>query len=109
MPPTTPSTRAAAQLLVAELEGPGVVIDLGCGAGDLCEPVRAAGFDYLGVDLSPDMVALAQRRFPDAAFRRDPRSTCRPCAVPQGSWRWARSSTTRLTPGRGQRPGRVAT
>ncbi|MBK9435976.1 MAG: class I SAM-dependent methyltransferase [Micrococcales bacterium] len=61
--------RAAAQLLVAELEGPGVVIDLGCGAGDLCEPVRAASFDYLGVDLSPDMVALAQRRFPDAAFR----------------------------------------
>jgi SAM-dependent methyltransferase len=60
--------RAAAQLLVAELEGPGVVIDLGCGAGDLCEPVRAAGFDYLGVDLSPDMVTLARRRYPGVSF-----------------------------------------
>ena len=86
-----------------------MVIDLGCGAGDLCEPVRAAGFDYLGVDLSPDMVALAQRRFPDAAFRQGSAFDLPSCAVPQGSWRWARSSTTRLTPGRGQRPGRVAT
>jgi SAM-dependent methyltransferase len=60
--------RAAAELLVVELEGPGTVIDLGCGAGDLCEPVRAAGLDYLGVDLSPDMVALARRRFPGVSF-----------------------------------------
>jgi SAM-dependent methyltransferase len=47
----------------------GTVIDLGCGAGDLAGPVCEAGFDYLGIDLSPDMIALARSRFPEAQFR----------------------------------------
>ncbi len=59
---------AAARLLVEQLDGEGLVIDLGCGAGDLAGPVRDAGFDYLGIDVSPDMIALARNRHPDVRF-----------------------------------------
>ena len=61
--------RAAARRLLDELDaGGGLVIDVGCGAGDLAEAVTAAGFEYLGVDTSPDMLALARSRFPQARF-----------------------------------------
>jgi SAM-dependent methyltransferase len=57
--------RAAADRLLAELgTGSGVILDLGCGAGDLSEAITGAGYDYFGIDLSPDMVALARRRRP---------------------------------------------
>jgi SAM-dependent methyltransferase len=60
---------AAAGLLVGELAGrTGTVVDLGCGAGDLAPAVTAAGFDYLGVDTSADMLALARSRHPHASF-----------------------------------------
>lgn len=57
---------AAAQRLLAELgPGQGVIVDLGCGAGDLADLVIPAGYDYVGVDLSPSMIALAKSRRPD--------------------------------------------
>lgn len=60
---------AAAALLVRELPGrTGTVVDLGCGAGDLAPAVTAAGLDYLGVDTSADMLALARSRHPQARF-----------------------------------------
>lgn len=60
---------AAARRLVQEIgTGQGVVIDLGCGAGELADVVTQAGFDYLGVDLSPDMLALARDKHPGARF-----------------------------------------
>lgn len=55
---------AAGDLLRAE--PPGTVLDVGCGAGDLLS--RLPGWDYIGVDASPDMIALARRRFPQARF-----------------------------------------
>jgi SAM-dependent methyltransferase len=62
--------RAAAALLVAELgPGEGLVVDLGCGAGDLAPAVTAAGYDYLGIDASPQMVALARELHPGLDFR----------------------------------------
>lgn len=61
--------RAAGQLLIDELaDTRGLVLDLGCGAGDLAADVRAAGFQYVGVDLSPDMIALARSRYPGTRF-----------------------------------------
>jgi SAM-dependent methyltransferase len=47
----------------------GLAIDLGCGSGILAEHLSAAGYDVLGFDISPAMIALARRRAPQARFR----------------------------------------
>jgi SAM-dependent methyltransferase len=47
----------------------GLVVDLGCGSGVLSEQLSAAGYDVLGVDVSPAMVALARERVPKGEFR----------------------------------------
>jgi SAM-dependent methyltransferase len=64
---------AAAEALLDELGRAGVtrglVVDLGCGSGILSERVARAGFDVLGIDLSPALIALARRRVPDGSFR----------------------------------------
>ncbi|HQR79812.1 MAG TPA: class I SAM-dependent methyltransferase [Actinomycetota bacterium] len=60
---------AAATYLLSVLDTrAGLVIDLGCGDGALAGPVTAAGLDYLGIDLSPDMLVLARDRHPAARF-----------------------------------------
>lgn len=48
----------------------GLVIDLGCGSGIAAEPIAAAGYDVLGVEVSRPMLRLARRRVPEATFRR---------------------------------------
>lgn len=63
----TDQARAASALLVQLLDG-GLVIDLGCGPGDLSEAVSAAGMDYLGIDASESMLDLARERYPDRRF-----------------------------------------
>jgi SAM-dependent methyltransferase len=64
--------RAAAAPLLAELRrrGParGLVIDLGCGSGILSEQVAAAGYEVLGIDVSPAMLELARGRVPNGRF-----------------------------------------
>lgn len=49
----------------------GLVVDLGCGGGRLAEALTGAGYDVLGVDLSPDMIRLARSRAPRARFVSD--------------------------------------
>jgi SAM-dependent methyltransferase len=44
------------------------VLDAGCGAGRLLAPLREAGFDVDGCDLSPDMVDRCRERVSDAAL-----------------------------------------
>jgi SAM-dependent methyltransferase len=44
------------------LEAGDTVLDLACGDGGLAEPLLAGGLRYLGVDLSREMVAAANRR-----------------------------------------------
>jgi SAM-dependent methyltransferase len=46
----------------------GLVVDLGSGSGILARLLTDAGFEVLGVDISPDMVALARTVAPDASF-----------------------------------------
>src|SRR5262249_17873139 len=64
--------RAASGVLLAALAGAGFssgrVVDLACGSGILSQRLSDAGFDVLGIDLSPDMLALARQRAPKATF-----------------------------------------
>ena len=48
--------------------GNGPVADVGCGAGGMTKALADLGLDAFGVDLSPEMVALARRRYPDLRF-----------------------------------------
>lgn len=65
--------RDAAELLLRTLAADGVaeglVVDLGCGTGIFAEAVANAGYDVLGIDLSPAMIELARQRVPEGAFR----------------------------------------
>ncbi|WP_157235810.1 alpha/beta fold hydrolase [Brachybacterium sp. P6-10-X1] len=62
----------AAQLtLFAELlrrDGGGPVADVGCGTGYVTAHLRKSGVDAFGIDLSPEMIALARRDHPAARF-----------------------------------------
>ncbi len=57
--------RHRADLVVSlgpQLEPGETILDLACGDAGLAEPLLAAGLRYLGVDLSEEMVAAANRR-----------------------------------------------
>ena len=60
----------AAEDLLTELRAAGrttgTVVDLGCGSGILARIVADAGYDVVGVDISPDMVELARAQAPGA-------------------------------------------
>lgn len=47
----------------------GLVIDLGCGSGIWAAALRRAGYDVLGIDISPAMIEIARNRVPEADFR----------------------------------------
>lgn len=46
----------------------GLVVDAGCGSGILARELTRAGFDVLGIDASPSMIALARTTAPAARF-----------------------------------------
>jgi SAM-dependent methyltransferase len=64
--------RAAARVLRDDLRRRGIagglVADLGCGSGILAGELADAGYDVLGVDLSPAILDLARRRVPAGRF-----------------------------------------
>jgi SAM-dependent methyltransferase len=64
--------RGAAEFLVNDLRGKGVggglVTDLGCGSGILAQQLAESGFEVLGIDFSPAMIALARQRVPAGRF-----------------------------------------
>jgi SAM-dependent methyltransferase len=45
-----------------------IVLDLGCGQGENIVVLLARGARVLGIDISPDLIALAERRLRDAAL-----------------------------------------
>jgi SAM-dependent methyltransferase len=49
-------------------DGGGPVADLGCGTGRVTAHLAAAGLDVTGIDLSPEMLAVARRDHPDLRF-----------------------------------------
>jgi SAM-dependent methyltransferase len=61
----------ASLTLFAELvhgAGGGPVADVGCGPGYVAGYLHDAGVDVFGIDLSPEMVAIARRDHPDVRF-----------------------------------------
>jgi SAM-dependent methyltransferase len=55
---------------IGDFEGKSI-LDVGCGFGDFFHFISQRGKhlkNYLGVDINQDMVAIAKRRFPNAAF-----------------------------------------
>jgi SAM-dependent methyltransferase len=48
--------------------GGGPVADVGCGPGYVTRYLHDAGVDAFGIDLSPEMIALARRSYPDLRF-----------------------------------------
>jgi SAM-dependent methyltransferase len=59
----------------------GRIVEIGCGAGTVARVLADAGFEVLGIDVSPAMIRLARRRAPQAAFRLASLATARlpPC------------------------------
>jgi SAM-dependent methyltransferase len=47
----------------------GLVVELGCGSGILSAILAGAGYEVLGIDISPAMVRLAREHAPGARFR----------------------------------------
>ncbi|HEX7094407.1 MAG TPA: class I SAM-dependent methyltransferase [Acidimicrobiales bacterium] len=68
--------RGAADLVVDLLRERGIergtVVDLGCGSGITAAALTDAGFDVVGIDVSPAMLDIARRRVPQASFRCEP-------------------------------------
>ena len=71
--PTTPSGYALHARLDAVLRAldrpPGDVLDAGAGPGRLCADLTTRGWTVSGIDRSPEMVARARARVPEAADR----------------------------------------
>ena len=44
------------------------ILEIGCGAGNLAERLLDGGFDYAGMDISPDMLNIARRQFCNRYF-----------------------------------------
>jgi SAM-dependent methyltransferase len=53
---------------LVQTAGAGPVADLGCGPGHVTAHLHKIGLTAFGVDLSPEMVALARRAHPDLRF-----------------------------------------
>jgi len=47
----------------------GRIVEVGCGGGTLARHLVDAGFEVLGIDVSPAMIRMARARVPDARFR----------------------------------------
>lgn len=54
---------------IGSLDGKSV-LDVGCGFGDFYGFLRESGvdIDYKGIDISPDMLSVARKRYPEAKF-----------------------------------------
>jgi SAM-dependent methyltransferase len=64
----TPWLRAALGAFAEDVRALGPVLDVGCGPGTVTAHLAELGVDVSGVDLSPQMIAHAQRLHPDLRF-----------------------------------------
>ena len=64
-----PLDRALLDCLVELTRGVGVLADIGCGPGQIARYLADHGAQAMGIDLSPEMVRLAQRLSPNIPFQ----------------------------------------
>jgi SAM-dependent methyltransferase len=64
-----PLDRALLDCLNELTRGVGAIADIGCGPGQIARYLADHGAQAMGIDLSPEMVQLAQRLSPDIPFR----------------------------------------
>ncbi|HEY0949691.1 DUF480 domain-containing protein [Nocardioides sp.] len=77
----------------------GAVVEVGCGPGHVTAYLADAGADATGLDLSPEMIAEARRRFPDGSYEvGDLRRLMRPTTAPGWSAVLAWYSLIHLAP-----------
>jgi len=67
-PCTTPFTMEYAFHLLGDVHGK-TVLDLGCGTGSNLIPLINRGARTIGIDISPDLIRLAQKRLDDAQLQ----------------------------------------
>lgn len=60
-PYQSPIERHAVAAFVERIDGPGVVVDVGCGIGHVAADLHRRGYDVVGCDPSPAMLAVARR------------------------------------------------
>jgi len=75
-----PLDRALLACLVEQVGGLGIIADIGCGPGHVAAYVHELGARVVGVDLSPEMVAIARQRSPAI------RGSMLALAAPDASW-----------------------
>ena len=63
-----PGERAATQWLAQECSGK-PVLDMGVGCGRTTPLLRAISPDYVGLDYTQELLTVAQRKYPEVAFR----------------------------------------
>lgn len=66
-PANTPFALEYAFYLLGNLRGK-AVLDLGCGSGETLIPLAHRGAILIGIDISPDLIAIAERRLSDAGL-----------------------------------------
>lgn len=54
--------------LLNDLEGRGLVVDLGCANGYLLKELAKKGFDAFGLDISAELIRIAKKELPKATF-----------------------------------------
>ena len=66
----SPYLRASLALFaeLVRVAGGGPVADVGCGPGYVTRHLHDLGVDAFGIDLSPEMIAIARRDYPDLRF-----------------------------------------
>ncbi|HEX3322138.1 MAG TPA: methyltransferase domain-containing protein [Terriglobales bacterium] len=71
--PDTPFPLEYAFHLLGDVHGK-TVLDLGCGSGETLIPLVHRGATVTGIDISPDLVAIAKRRIHDAQLSAEARA-----------------------------------
>src|SRR6185312_3504934 len=63
-----PLDRALLACFAEMVNGLGMVADIGCGPGHVADYLHGLGAQVIGIDLSPEMVAVARERAPHIPF-----------------------------------------